>query len=93
MNYEFHSFGNFNSTYSLVMKVFKKTIRVVARSYFDWRITKKNYWKIEHVQKIEAKFCDIPRTRTKQLFDVLFVGPSRNKGETRGCFQPFSGYR
>ncbi len=41
MNYEFHFFGNFNTTYSLVMKVFFLKFGVVARSYFDWPITKK----------------------------------------------------
>jgi hypothetical protein len=50
VNYEFHFFGNFNNTYSLVMKVFFKKIGVVARSYFDWPITKKKNWKIEQVQ-------------------------------------------
>jgi len=52
VNYEFHFFGNFNSTYSLVMKVFFfYKFRVVARSYFDWPITKKIIGKLNMSKK------------------------------------------
>jgi len=47
VNYEFPFFGNFNSTYSFSYEDgFFKKFQVVARSYFDWSITKKNIGKL-----------------------------------------------